>query len=123
MGEITSRVDHPLEGELGDNLRQLVQGSIRTITGTSDTLTNDDFGRRIMTTNGSAVSITVPPSLADQFYCIITQMGGGQITLIEGSGVTIIEPDDRLKTRLLGSRLYLDWTSANNYVLSGDTTA
>lgn len=66
---------------------------IVTETGTSRTLALTDAFKYIRTTNGSAVTITVPPNSSVAFKTGIQidvfQDGAGQVTFAEGSGVTI----------------------------------
>lgn len=64
-----------------------------TQTGTSYTLAASDSGRVILTTNSSAVTITIPPN-SSVAYPLLTQIdflqyGAGKLTLAQGLGVTI----------------------------------
>ena len=70
-------------------------GAVEIVTesGTSRTLQLSDAYKYIRTTNGSAVTITVPPNSSVAFetgtQIDLFQDGAGQVTFAEGSGVTI----------------------------------
>ena len=67
--------------------------TIRTVTGTTDTLVLTDDDKYLRCTNAAAVTETVPPnsSVAFNVGSVITirQAGAGQVTLAEGVGVTL----------------------------------
>lgn len=64
-----------------------------TQTGTTYTLALSDSGRVVLTTNSSAVTITIPPNSSVAFPLLtqidFLQYGTGKLTLAQGSGVTI----------------------------------
>lgn len=66
----------------------LGSASITTKTG-SYVLTASDAGRMVEMNVGSANTLTVPPDLPAGTQVLIVQIGAGQTTLVEGSGVTI----------------------------------
>lgn len=77
-------------------LKWVEPGSTKNInaqTGTSYTLVLGDAGKFITMTNASASTLTVPPnsSVAFPVGTVIegAQLGAGQVTLTQGSGVTI----------------------------------
>lgn len=86
------------------------ESRIVTETTTARTLGLGDAGAYIRTTNGSAVSITVPPnsSVAFQLETLITgiQAGAGQITFVQGAGVTI---NKRATRNLKTAEQYSSW--------------
>ena len=57
-------------------------------TGTSYTLAASDQGKWVILQNASAITLTVPSTLAAGFSCNIIQGGAGQITVTPGSGAT-----------------------------------
>lgn len=60
-------------------------------TGTSYTLVASDSGKLVTMSNGSAITLTIPPStfaVGEQIN--IAQTGAGQVTFAQGSGVTIV---------------------------------
>lgn len=67
--------------------------------GTALTLAPDHAGKYITTTNGSAISITVPAGIDVPIGIAITveQGGTGQVTFVAAGGVTIQSPET-LKT-------------------------
>ena len=68
--------------------------TIRTVTGTSDTLVLADNGGAVTYSNAAAVTATVPPfaSVAYATGTIIRalNLGAGAVTLTAGAGVTIL---------------------------------
>lgn len=59
-------------------------------TGTSYTLDATDSGKLVTLSNAGAITLTVPPSVFSTGEQInIAQTGAGQVTLAQGSGVTI----------------------------------
>jgi hypothetical protein len=69
----------------------------RTVSGTTDTLAATDNGKILYTTNGSAVTITVPPDIfAVDDMLVVIQEGAGKVSFAEGSGVTVNSAGDYL---------------------------
>jgi len=59
-------------------------------TGTTYTLVAGDSGRLVTVSNGSSITVTIPPSVfAVGEQINIAQTGAGQITFAQGAGVTI----------------------------------
>lgn len=67
--------------------------SIRTVSGTTDTLMWDDQGGYVRCTSSSPVTVTVPPNASAPYppkTCIaVRQAGTGLVTVAAGSGVTV----------------------------------
>jgi hypothetical protein len=64
--------------------------SFNAQTGTTYTLVAADLGKLVTLSNGSAITLTVPPSVFVAGNIInIQQIGVGQVTLAQGAGVTI----------------------------------
>jgi hypothetical protein len=63
--------------------------SYRLITGTTDTLLSSDNTHSVLTTNGSAVTITVPSGFISNYSVQIIQGGAGQVTVVTGAGTTL----------------------------------
>lgn len=82
---VTEAVD-AVEVELGNT-------PLNAQTGTTYTLALTDKGKFVTMTNGSASTLTVPPSTDVAFAVGDTiegaQMGAGQVTLTAGAGVTL----------------------------------
>jgi len=123
MPDIDDRTAYPLDGPLAGELRELVQGAPKTITGTSYTLLADDLGRLLVTTNGAAVQITVPSGLPANFHCDFCQDGGGQVEFLQGSGTTLRSYSSQRKILGQHCRARIDWLSSETYNLAGDLTA
>lgn len=65
------------------------------IAGTTYTLQASDNGKVLVTTNASAVTITIPDGLTD-FQCGIWRYGDGKVTVQAGSGATVNAPEGLL---------------------------
>ena len=56
------------------------------------TLTSADSGKIIETTH----DVTVPPDMPDRWHVLVVNVGGSDISLVEGAGVTVHSKDDAL---------------------------
>jgi hypothetical protein len=67
------------------------------------TLVLTDAGKVIEMNKASAVNLTVPPNSSVAFpagtQIVIVQLGAGQVTIVEGSGVTTRSDDDKAKVK------------------------
>lgn len=64
--------------------------SFNAQTGTAYTLVAADLGKLVTLSNASAITLTIPPSVFVTGNIInIQQIGAGQVTFAQGSGVTI----------------------------------
>ena len=67
------------------------------------TLVLTDAGKVIEMNKASAVNLTVPPNSSVAFpagtQIVIVQLGAGQVTIVEGSGVTTRSDDDKAKIK------------------------
>ena len=64
--------------------------SFNAQTGTTYTLVGSDLGKWVTLSNAGAITLTIPPSVFVQGNTInIQAIGAGQVTLAQGSGVTI----------------------------------
>jgi hypothetical protein len=100
---------------------------INAQTGTTYTLVLTDAGKLITSSNGSAVTITVPPN-TDVAFPIGTRIdvlsiGAGLTTLAQGSGVTISSKDSNKKLSAQGSAASLIKTATDTWWLVGDLSA
>lgn len=82
------------------------------ITGTTYTILLADKGKGKRTTNGSAVTITLPNNLAAGFVCGLYQFGAGQFTLVAASGATLDHPQSLTKSYAQKSFVSL-WVHSN----------
>ena len=97
-------------------------------TGTTYTLQASDTGKTVILNNASAITVTLPNSLAAGFTCEIIQKGAGQVTLSAGSGATLTNRQSH--TKIAGqhgaARLTVTGNSGGSsaiYNLAGDTGA
>lgn len=100
--------------------------SVRTVSGTGYTLVAGDSGGVVLTSNAAAVTVTVPPDVFSQGDVVcINQYGAGQVTVAEGSGVTVLSSDNLMMTRAQYAQVALVCLAANVFALIGerDSTA
>lgn len=104
------------------------RGHINAQSGTTYTLQASDSGKIVECTNNSAITVTLPNSLAVGFCCTIVQCGAGQVTLSAASGASLRNRQSHTKTagQWSGATVYVRTNSggsAAEYVLNGDTAA
>lgn len=96
----------------------------KSVSGTTYTLLATDPGYLIATSNGSAVTVTVPPnadaSIAVGGALVLAQYGAGQVTVAPGSGVTLRSAGSLLKTRAQFSQVTLIKVATNEWLVGGD---
>ena len=71
---------------------------VKTITGTTYTLTPADNGYALYCTSATAVTITTASGLGAAFSCMVVQGGAGQITATQGAGTTVAAYGGFVKT-------------------------
>jgi hypothetical protein len=102
----------------------LTQVNRNSQTGTSYTLVLADAGRFVDLNNASAITLTVPPNASVAFPAEtridLLQSGAGQVTIVQGSGVTINSKGGKLKLFGQWSAATLVQRSGNSWVLVGD---
>jgi hypothetical protein len=94
----------------------------RTVTASTDE------GKTLRFTSSSPITITIPTAANDAGWAVgdyveIIQYGSGQITVAGDTGVTVNATDSQKKTRVQFSSLTLIKVAANEWLLTGDTTA
>lgn len=72
---------------------------LKDVTGTSYTLIESDTSRRLRTTNGSPVTITLPNNMPIGYQVEFVQGGAGQVTFTPASGATRVGSDSFTKTK------------------------
>jgi hypothetical protein len=87
---------------------------------TAITLANTDNNRVIRCTSSSAVTITVPSTLAAGFSCMVIQSGTGRVTFQAGSGATINSFGNLLATAGQHAPASLMRVASGVYNLSGN---
>lgn len=125
------------QGPQGDQGAQGPQGpagplaadvTTEDMTGTTYTLVAGDLGKRKRTTNGSAVTVTLPNSFEQGFSVIFCQAGAGQVAFSVASGATLHNRLSLSKTAGQWSEVSLTVDSNSGgssavWVLSGDVGA
>lgn len=98
--------------------------SFNAQTGTTYTLVAADLGKLVTLSNASGITLTVPPSVfstGNQIH--IQQIGAGQVTLAQGSGVTITSTGATAsapKLRAQYSAATILCTGSNTFTVLGD---
>jgi hypothetical protein len=87
---------------------------------TAITLSDADNNRVVRCTASSAVTVTVPSTLAAGFSCMVIQAGTGQVTFVAGSGATLNSFGNLLKTAGQHAPASLMRVGAGVYNLSGN---
>lgn len=98
---------------------------INAQSGTTYTLNATDTGKIVEVSNGSAITLTLPNSLAVGHCCTVTQTGAGQITFSAAAGAAFHNRSSFTKTagQYATVTLYVTTNSDNAsavYILSGD---
>ncbi len=98
--------------------------TVRTVTGTTDTLLAADLGNAVLYTNAGAVAVSVPGGLPLGVYpCFVMGGAATQLTFAGTSGLTVTPaPGFTLKSRVgaSGAAVALNVLSATVAILSGD---
>lgn len=98
--------------------------SFNAQTGTTYTLVSGDLGKLVTLSNASGITLTIPPSVfsaGNQIH--IQQIGAGQVTLAQGSGVTITSTGATAsapKLRAQYSAATIICTNTNTFTVLGD---
>jgi hypothetical protein len=85
---------HRWVGPHGANLNTAFNAlTLRTVTGTSDTLLLDDNGGGVTYSNAAATTSTIPPNSSVAFAVgtkiVLINLGAGVVTVTAGAGVTV----------------------------------
>lgn len=99
-------------------------GGFNAQTGTTYTLVIGDKNLLVTASNASAITITVPPSVFSANDVInVQQIGAGQVTFAQGSGVTISSTgatSTAPKLRAQYSACSIVCTASNTFTIIGD---
>ena len=100
---------------------------INTQTGTTYTTVLDDNGKLVTLSNASAITLTIPPNSSVAYpvgaQLNLAQLGAGQVTFAQGSGVTIVSTGATTsapKLRAQYSTATAVQTSTDNWLVMGD---
>ena len=112
-------------GITGGTVSASAQLNFNAQTGTTYTLVAADAENKLVTlSNASAITLTVPPSVFTAGQQInIAQLGAGQVTLAQGSGVTITSTGATAsapKLRAQYSAGTIVCTASNTFLVIGD---
>lgn len=96
--------------------------SINNQSGSSYTLTSNDFNGKtvVIAANSGSITIEVPPSMPVGSSVLIEQGGAGQITFTPGSGVTLHSFESALTTKGTNATVTIYCKAADTYTLTGN---
>lgn len=98
-----------------------------TVAGTTYTLDIGDVSKILECTNGSAITVTIPPNSSVAFdtgaQVAICQAGAGQVTIAAGVGVTLKSKYSRVKSEAQEAIIYAVKVAADTWRLAGDLVA
>ena len=101
-------------------------GNISAETGTTYTLDIEDAQAVVTLNNASAITVTVPPNSSVAFpigtTIALIQIGAGQVTVAQGSGVTVSSEGSALKLNAQYAIATLIKTGTNQWYLGGSIT-
>jgi hypothetical protein len=98
-------------------------GTPNTQTGTTYTLALTDDGRPVEMNNAAANVVTIPPNTVPfpiGAVVEVCQLGAGQTTIVNGAGVVLRAPGNRLKLTAQYSTASLRKRAINEWVVAGD---
>lgn len=98
--------------------------SFNAQTGTTYTLVAGDLGKLVTCSNAGSITVTVPPSIFVTGNIVnLQQIGAGQVTFAQGSGVTITSTGATAsapKLRAQYSACSIICTNSNTFTIIGD---
>ena len=101
----------------------IAQSTLNAQTGTTYTLVLGDASKLVTLTNAGAITLTIPPNSSVAFpvgtKVDLAQLGAGQVTVAEGSGVTV-NSTPTLKLRAQYSAATCIKTATDTWLLVGD---
>jgi hypothetical protein len=101
--------------------REAAAATVRTVTGTSDTVLASDNGNVVYYTSASGITLTVPAGLGGAFQCVIATGGAGDVTPTAGAGVSLNNRQSHSKTAGQWSVASLVAVVADTLIWAGDT--
>jgi len=122
---VTTGSDSGLTGGVTSGTADLkLQLQFNAQTGTTYTLVVGDLNKLVTCSNASGITVTVPPSVfsaGNQIH--LQQIGAGQVTFAQGSGVTITSTGATASAPKLRSRYSactVICTASNTFTILGD---
>lgn len=97
-----------------------VNANLNNQTGTTYTLQASDNGKVVTLNNGSAITLTVPTSLAAGFNCMIVQKGAGLVTITPDNLVTVTNRSGGTKTAGQNAIVTIISISSDYFITGGD---
>jgi len=71
---------------------------IKSLTGTTYTVTSGDTGMHLLFDNGSAISVTISNAIVEGFQCSWEAGGAGQLTFAAASGAVLVNRQSQFKS-------------------------
>jgi len=99
--------------------------TVNAQTGTTYTFVLGDAGKMVTGTNSSTQTYTIPPNSSVAFpvntFITIAALGSGKVTIVGGSGVTVLTTDTNQSVVQNGT-IFIWQVSANSWVLGGKSS-
>ena len=94
------------------------------VTATAYTFVAADMGKQKVFSASTAISATIPSGLPAGFNCMLVPSSTGQVSIVQGAGVTALNARNQFKTAFKDSLVsILPGLAANLYRIGGDTAA
>lgn len=95
--------------------------TVRTVTGTTDTILSADLGNAVRYTSGDPVTVSVPSGLGEGFTCLLLQAGAGTVTVAAGAGATVVNRQTQFDAAGQWAVCSLFADEADHLIFGGDT--
>ncbi len=112
--------DQVVAGSIGAQRFVVDSNVLNDQTGTTYTLVAGDNGKVVTLSNASAITVTLPASLAVGYSVTLIQKGAGQVTISPAS-TTMRHPLSHTRTSAQYAAVNLFSHVSNDFVLTGDT--
>ena len=103
------------------------QRTVGNVTGTAYALLANDYGKELVFSNGSSITVTIPAEATTNFTIgqtfVLFQKGAGIITVSPSSGVTLRSKSNYVKSAGQYSELRLIKIASDEWALTGDLSA
>ncbi len=111
----------------GLNQKANLAWTVRTVTGTTDTIQSLDSNNPVLYTNAGAVAVTVPSTLPLGAYPIFVNGGSStQLTFAGSGGLTVVPPPGltlKSRTGAAGAAVCINVLSSTLAILTGDVSS
>lgn len=115
----TSKTNAQRNETQASKLGLLAGAQVAQLQDTSLTLSDDHHGLILDFLASSAITVTIPAGLRDDFFCGVSQGGTSQVTIQAGAGASVVEQNSLSKTAQRYALVSVICFHANAYRLFG----